>query len=214
MKRKILTAVAFLLLLNVVAAQRYKKFIPAPTHTIRLSLPGFLDLLDANFTPGIEFWLKSQWTAGIDLGYIYASIYRGDVYSTSGVLARPFVRYYFSESQGGFLQAQLHFKYVKYQKEEWVNQQSVNGIPSFSRVDMVSYNKRAAGIHFLYGYKGRLSRQQDHINIEISCGLGYRYKWQDVPENNRGQFTITTFNNKEKLSTPVVLANFMICYKL
>lgn len=181
--------------------------------TLSLNLPGIIDVFDANITFGIDFKIAKLISAGIDAGYIYASIYTSDAQSTSGILLRPYIRFYFDKKEELFFQAQLHYKSVTYTKESWVNRDFVNGVPSFSQLGTISNYKKAYGIHCLIGIRKQLSGSNDHLLLESTFGLGYRYKKQ---YSDNGLFSTTgfVFGSRNNNSTPVLLMNLKLCYKL
>lgn len=181
--------------------------------TLSVNLPGIIDLFDANITFGADFKIGRLISAGIDAGYIFASIYTSNVQSTSGILLRPYIRFYFDKKEELFFQAQLHYKSVTYIKERWVNRDFVNGVPSFSQLGTVGNYKKAYGLHCLIGIRKQLLSSNEHLLLESTFGLGYRYKKQDSDD---GSFSTTgfVFGSSNKTSTPVLLMNLKLCYTL
>lgn len=210
MLKKATLILLWLAISNFIVAQS-KDSIRATT--LSINLPGIIDIFDANITLGADFKCTKTISAGLDAGYIYASIYTSNVVSTSGIILRPYVRFYIGNKEQFFFQTQLHYKSVNYIKEEWVGSDPVNGVPSFSQLRKTDNFKKAFGIHLLLGVRGQLSKSNEHFLAESTIGLGIRTKKQ---ESENGSFNTSgfVFGGQNKAISPVLLFNVKLCYRL
>lgn len=144
---------------------------------VRFNFLGLLDVVDQNLSTGIEYRFRPQWSTGSDVAWIFNSRYFYEGKSANGFLVRPFIRYYPRKNGVGFLEAELHYKFVSYKIEDWVGRNPVNGVPSYQEFARFNYNKDAIGIHFKGGTQVDLSRDK-RLRLEFIFGIGVRWKWQ------------------------------------
>lgn len=209
LKKNILTFFTFFCVLPVLAQQNNSA---RKGMSLSINLPGIIDIFDANLTAGAEFPIGKRLSVGVDAGYIYSSVYFSWSAYTSGYIIRPFIRYYTDKKEEVFVQAQLHYKYVNYQKEGWVDRDLVNGVPSYSEFSVADNIKKAMGLHLLVGGRQKLYSKTSGLFIEETIGFGVRYKTQDFPLRNTS--SIRLFNdNKTSYFSPVLLMNVKLGYK-
>jgi hypothetical protein len=150
-----------------------------PKLLLRFNPLGLGDPLDENLSFGIEHRLHPHWSTGTDAGWVFASVYARNSSRANGVIVRPFIRYYPNENGIGFFEAELHYKYVAYNIEDWLGRNPVNNVPAYEEYTTFTLQKHVAGIHFKAGLLGNISRNE-RLKFEFTGGLGVRYKWQKV----------------------------------
>ncbi len=151
----------------------------SPSTFTRFNIMGLADVLDQNLSVGIEHKFRQQWSVGTDVAYIFNSFYFNEAKGTNGIIARPFIRYYFVPNKRPFIEAQLHYKLANYKLEDWVPRNVVNGVPAYEEFTRFTYRKQAAGIHFNFGSNDPLTRNKK-LWIEYYGGVGFRYKWNQA----------------------------------
>ncbi len=180
----------------------------------RFNFLGLVDIMDHNFTPGIEYNINKRWSTGLDAGYIFASGYIADAKVASGAILRPFARIYFNGSMGIFLQGEFQYKRVGYKITDWVGRAPVNGVPAYEEFTTFRYIKRTLGGNVRLGRRFYLSG--DHrLTTEFTIGIGARVKKSFVKD---GVYTINDFfgfrNVAPNKALPVFPLSFNICYRL
>lgn len=149
----------------------------------RLNFLGLLDGLDQNVSIGGEYLFNPHWSAGLDIGYIFSSEYLSENRQGSGVIIRPFVRYYPGDSRIFFWQGEIHYKYVRYKLTDWLGKDMVNGFPSYEELTTFNYIKKVYGFHIKAGRSYNLSTNKK-LKLELYIGLGYRWKNQGSEEGS------------------------------
>ncbi len=177
----LLAAVFFLAVSTQAFSQSNKDDVPQQKLLGRFNFLGIADVLDENFSVGIEHRFHPNWAIGTDVGWIFFSRYISQSKGANGVLARPFIRYYPRKNGGGFIEAELHYKYVSYKIEDWVGREPVNNIPTYQEYAAFHYKKNAAGIHIIGGFQADLGRD-GKFKLELTAGIGVRWKWQGVKD--------------------------------
>lgn len=177
----LLAAVFFLTVSCQAFSQSNKDVVPTQKLFVRFNLLGIADVLDENFCIGLEHRFHPNWAIGADAGWIFFSRYISQSKGANGVLARPFIRYYPSKNGGGFIEAELHYKYVSYKIQDWVGREPVNNIPTYQEYTTFHYKKNAAGIHIKGGFQADIGRD-GKFKLELTGGVGVRWKWQGVKD--------------------------------
>ena len=154
--------------------------------TARFNYTGLIDPFDQNLSFGGEYKLNEHWSTGIDLAWIFASLYLSESKHANGLIARPFIRYYPWGNKKGFFEAVVHYKYVSYRITDWVGQDVTNGVPAYEEYRAFHFNKNAFGLHLNAGTSANLSRDK-RLKMEFYLGLGMRFKTQgaDIGEYDR-----------------------------
>lgn len=171
--------------------QSVKDYFPEKKIIGRFNFTGLLDGFDQNISIGIEYRFNTHWSTGSDAAYIFRSIYLSESKVASGIILRPFIRYYPRKNGSGFIEAEIHYKYVTYQLTDWIGRDATNGVPAYEEYTTFNYNKRAVGLNIKTGTDANLSRDKK-LRLEIYIGLGVRYKKQGVDNGiytrTRGSF--------------------------
>jgi hypothetical protein len=159
------------------ARQHYPDRLPEKTWLLRLNPLGLMDFNDNNISTGAEYRFKNKWSATADIAYIFdASI--DNLQSTRGWIFRPAVRKYYGRQLNQYLEGELHYKYVAYTLEDWVNRNAVNGVPAYEQYTQYKLIKHVAGIQVKVGRQENVVK--DWLWVELYAGLGVRAKWQDT----------------------------------
>ncbi len=179
---KLFFTTAFFLAVSCCAfSQGSEGGVPQQKLLARFNFLGIADVLDENFCVGLEYRFHPNWAMGTDVGWIFFSRYIAQNKGANGILARPFIRYYPRKNGGGFIEAELHYKYVSYKIENWVGREPVNNIPAYEEFTTFHYKKNAAGIHIKGGFQLDLGRD-GKFKFEFTGGVGVRWKWQGVKD--------------------------------
>ena len=199
------------------AQQKQKNIavIPPKTLLLRVNPLGLLDFNDNNLSIGAEYRFKPAWSVSADIAYIFDN-YTEDLKRTRGFIFRPAVRKYYGRQLNSFFEAELHYKYVSYTLEGWVNRNVVNGTPSFEQYTRYHLIKKVAGLQIKTGAQERLIK--DRLWIEIYAGVGIRAKWQDtdLPPNSEVQ-VLRSFGsdlNKKFLIVPAIPSGIRFLFRL
>lgn len=165
---------------------------PAPSREklfVRFNFLGLADGFDQNFSSGIEYRFNPGWSTGGDIGWIFFSKYLSESKVSNGFILRPFIRYYPKKTGNGFLEVELHYKYVVYKIEDWVGRDPVNGVPSYQEFAMFDYDKNVFDIHCKGGTRVDITNNR-RLKAEFIFAMGVRWKWQGargiVYARNRG----------------------------
>jgi hypothetical protein len=212
---KLYLSFIFLLSLSAPATSQVRKDdLFKRTTLVRFNVLGLADVLDNNLSGGLEYRFHPNWSAGTDAGWIFASRYLTTNQGASGVLVRPFLRYYPDKNGIGFFEAELHYKYVVYKMEDWLGQAAVNNVPAYQVYTRFNYRKHAPGIHLKGGLQTNLDRG-GNLFFECTGGVGVRWKWQGVKEGlySENGGGITDIFNKNYVG-PVALFNMRLLYKI
>ncbi len=177
-----------------VFGQKNNAEIFQPKLLLHFNILGLADPIDQNLSFGFEHRFHSNWSVGIDGGWIFRTSYINKSKGVTGVIVRPFIRYY-PKRRNSFWEAELHYKYVSYKIEDWLGRMPVNNTPAYEEFTTFNLQKYAAGIHFKWGIQSNLSRNH-RFKFEFVSGLGIRFKWHKVHD---GIYTISrgiiNFNN-------------------
>ncbi|MEO6916780.1 MAG: hypothetical protein ABI151_15065 [Chitinophagaceae bacterium] len=166
-----------------VFAQQNNDLEPASRHplSVRVNLFGPLDILDGNFTGGIEYGISPRLSLTGDLGAIVYSAYLNNNSRALGYLFKPGLKYYFTEKRRGYVEGNIFYKRVGYKVDGWLSRGNINGVPSYEENRIFIYRKRVAGLQFLAGYKARLNKKST-VWLDSYGGLSVRMKWQDIKD--------------------------------
>jgi hypothetical protein len=167
----------------------------------RMSPAGLIDFLDHNITIGAEYRMNPDWSGTMDAGYIFFSQYPGRVKSASGILLRPGIRKYTGRRKDFFLELQLHYKFVNYRMNDWIDKYVVNDVASYEEHKTFRYRKRVIGWNFMIGGREFLSRNRRWF-FEVYGGIGLHYKREGLVGETNSRYTprmgiIPTANSTE-----------------
>jgi len=185
-----------LLLVAGVKAQSREYYLPRPTPIdsgnvyLRFNWLGLMDMQDFNVSIGGEKRLNKRWSATMDAGYIFGSLYYGKTNRTTGIILRPGVRLYLVKHTNLYYELQFHYKGVRYNVIDWLDKDLVNNVPAYEEHKTFQVRRRVYGGHILFG--GRmLSFRNTRLSMEAYFGLGFRYKeeWLPREEPNSGYMT-------------------------
>lgn len=193
---RLIFIIPFLLLLPGPAIAQSKKgtsavppaTLPAGTALLRWNLFGILDPVTPNFTLGMEYKYRKSWSAGMDAGYIYNPGYYTEVKRTNGIILRPSVRFYPSESQRGYVEGELHFKTATYVVEDWLGRDVVNGVISYEEFSRFKYVRTSIGAHLKGGIMASLGKKQN-LWLDFFLGFGLRYRDEYVKDQPNSLYT-------------------------
>jgi Protein of unknown function (DUF3575) len=157
--------------------QSLKSYFPEKKIVGRFNFTGLLDAYDENISIGAEYRFNAHWSTGSDVAYIFKSIYLSESKDANGIILRPFIRYYPKKDNSGFLEAEIHYKYVAYQLTDWIGRDASNGVPAYEEYATFHYNKRVFGLNIKAGTDANLSRDK-RLRLEVYLGLGIRFKMQ------------------------------------
>lgn len=163
-----------------------KAYIEDETFSVRFNILGLADFIDQNVSFGGEYRFNTNWAAGTDLAYIFNSNYIQNIEQTSGLILRPFVKFYPDNFRDTYFEANLHYKNANYKLMDWLDKDVENGVPAYQEYTAFTYNKRVIGLDVKIGYITDLSAN-GRLKMDIYGGIGYRYKKQGV---NDGVYTI------------------------
>ena len=152
----------------------------------RFNFTGLLDGFDQNISIGVEYRFNTQWSTGSDAAYIFRSVYLSESKNVNGVILRPFIRYYLSKNGSGFVEAEIHYKYVTYQLTDWIGREVTNGVPAYEEYTTLIFHKRAFGLNIKVGDNVNLTRDKK-FRLEPYIGLGIRFKKQGVDNGVYGR---------------------------
>ena len=146
---------------------------------IRFNVTGLADFFDQNISFGGEYKFAPLWSAGTDVGYVFHSNYLSESKFTSGIILRPFIRYYLDKDGRGFLEGQIHYKKVSYEITDWIGRDVSNGVPAYEEYTSFKYRKRVFDLRINIGDNVSLSRDEK-LMLEPYIGIGVRFKKQGV----------------------------------
>lgn len=197
------------------AQKKNTTIIPEKTWLLRLNPLGLLDFNDHNISIGAEYRFKPAWSVSADIAYIFdASI--EDLQRTRGYIFRPAVRKYYGRQLNSFFEAELHYKYVSYTMEGWVDRNVVNNTPAFEQYIRYHLIKKVVGLQVKAGAQEILVK--DRLLIEIYAGVGIRAKWHDtdLPPNSNIRATRTLANDLDKKSSiaPAIPSGIRLLFRL
>lgn len=178
MIKSLLFPLIVVLPLAIFCQQKVEEIKPLPV-SIRVGLLGPFEFFDGNVTGGVEYPLGPKASLTADIGAIFYSLYFSNNNRALGYIFRPGLRYYFTENRRGYMEGDLFYKRVGYQKTDWLERGVVNGISAYEEYRRFVFRKRVAGAQFLAGYKGKLNKQGTFW-IEVNGGVSVRIKWQDI----------------------------------
>jgi hypothetical protein len=205
--------IAAMLLLNApykVLSQKDSGVILQPKTLLRFNVLGLTDITDENLSFGIEHRFNSKWSTGTDLGWVIGSLYLTNLQGVSGVIVRPFLRYY-PKSTNIFWETELHYKYVSYKTEDWLGRMPDNNVPAYEEYTKFKLRKNAIGMHFKWGVQANISSNKK-FKFEFVTGTGIRYKWHKVRD---GFYTPRgIINTTQTYLGPVFLLNLRLVYAL
>jgi hypothetical protein len=175
--KKYFTAFFLIIIYTNGTGQSIKSYFPEKKIVGRFNFTGLLDVFDENISIGAGYRFSPHWSTGIDVAYIFKSIYLSESKVANGIILRPFIRYYPKKEKGGFLEAEIHYKYVAYRLTDWVGRDATNGVPAYEEYATFHYNKRVMGLNINAGTDENLSRDK-RLRLEVYIGIGIRFKKQ------------------------------------
>jgi hypothetical protein len=186
--KKYFTALFLLIACYSGTSQKVDNNLQGKTITARFNFLGIMDYYDVNFSIGAEYGLKPNWSIGSDLAYVYQSAYLYESKNSKGFIFRPFIRFYPGKDKRGFLEAELHYKYVSYKLTDWIARDVTNGVPAYEEYTTFHFRKNVFGVSIKTGTQANLSRNKK-FRLELYIGLGIRFKNQgaDVGTYIRGR---------------------------
>jgi hypothetical protein len=171
---------------------------------LRFNPVGLADLLDGNFTVGGEYRFNNTWSATMDAGFIFYSLYMSRSKKATGILLRPGVRKYAGKNKDYFFDLQFHYKEVMYRVNDWIQRDVINEASAYSQLTTFRFRKQVYGVHLMAGGKEFLTK--DHrLFLEIVVGFGIHYKVTGAyhEENSRIEDPFAlTINRAGNMKTP------------
>jgi hypothetical protein len=138
--------------------------------------------VDYTFMAGYEYRLKSNLALAADLGYIFGSVYLGDLGSqekASGVIIRPSVRFYHGYRNNFYFQPQVFYKRVTHHLQTWLGVECTDGIGAYSELKEFKYRRNIWGVNATVGRIIPLDKRNKAF-IDFYLGLGVKYKKSNV----------------------------------
>lgn len=108
---------------------------------MRFNFLGIADVLDENFSIGLEHRFHPKWAIGTEVGWIFYSRYIPRCQKATGFLTRPFIRYYPNENDAGFFEVELHYKYASYKVQDWLGRIPIRNFPTYEEYTTFHYHK-------------------------------------------------------------------------
>lgn len=162
--------------------QQHKQ--PAFPWSVRFNFTGLADPYDGNISIGAEYAVGSRLSVIADFAYIFYARFPSEILSASGVLIRPVIRYYMSNSPIIFFEAAPFYKHAGYKMEDWVGKDCINGIPAYKQYQKYIFRRRVLGLNLQAGIQAVLSKDKA-LRLEFYTGLGIRIKWEDIKDDSR-----------------------------
>ena len=180
----------------------------------RFNFLGLLDPYDENASAGAEYKFAQQWSFGMDAAYIFYSAYLRDSKHCRGYILRPFIRFYPNNGRRGYFEAELHYKHVSYQFNDWLGRDIVDGVPSYEEKTIFHYIKNAFGLTIKGGTWSYLTSDK-RLRLEYYAGLGIRFKKQHAKGGSYSPDTgfFTELYNPD-YATPVLQMGIRLVYDL
>ena len=113
----------------------------------------------------------------MEAGWIFYSLYAQRTRRTNGIILRPSIRWYLSQSEHIFLELQGHYKYVSYDIKDTLSYDASGTTPAYGLDTTFKFNRKVMGVHFMTGIKVPLSNNR-RFWMEFYLGIGMHYKWQ------------------------------------
>lgn len=152
------------------------------TQAVRFNVLGLVDPFDGNISFGGEYAFHPRLSVTTDLSFILYSTYLQNNKRALGYILKPAIRYYASENRSAFLEAAIFYKGVGYKTEGWIDNEVVNGLPTYQEYKEFIFRKRVIGINLQAGFQRSISKDK-LLLIEGYFGFGIRFKWQDIKDN-------------------------------
>lgn len=198
-----------------VFGQKNNVEILQPKLLLRFNILNLVDPIDQNLCFGFEKRFHPNGSAGTDVGWIFRTSYINKSKGVTGVIVRPFLRYY-PKRRKSFWEAELLYKYVSYKIEDWLGRMPVNNIPAYEEFTSFNLQKHVAGIHFKWGIQSNLSRNH-RLKLEFVSGLGIRFKWNKVRDGiyttSRGIINVNNVSTQTYIG-PVIPVNLRLVYSI
>jgi len=180
MRVRILLLLLCISFATMISAQRMWKIgLPHGTQFIRINPTGLLDFVETNFSLGYEYHLTHNWSIAADATWIFYSKYFSHTKHANGFIFRPAIRRYTGPLKTGFLEAELHYKYVVSTIQDWLGRNCVGGVSAYEEFTKFDYLRKVIGFHLKVGHAAKLSKD-NKFWFEYYIGLGARWTFRKV----------------------------------
>jgi len=136
-----------------------------------------------------EYRLKKKLALVSDVGFIFYSEYMSNASKTIGFTFRPSVRFYLDHRNSFYLQPQILYKMVVYTIHDWLDKETVNGVPAYQQLQDFKYGKYVVGGNLIIGGVLPIGRK---VFFDLYAGLGLRHKTNRIIGEPKSSYTKTT----------------------
>ena len=190
-------------------------------YAMRFNPLAMIDPSEPNFSVGMEWKYKKNYSVGIDASFIFASSYYANaaVSRPLGFIIRPFFRYYYWNKYKYrlFFQPEIFYKYVNYAIEDWVQINDSGNNVVYHQYSNFSIEKNVFVAGLKWGGQ-TVFFKNPNLMFEWFAGLGLRLgkvELHDLPSNATYSINRIFATDRTKnltYFTPNIMAGVTIAY--